>query len=179
VQYKFSRFHYGIWGLVCKMLLLDIDYGLWWKLCRQLGWMWCDADTYYPTLYNCVTEMTVTTDLESKAVHVFFSLLCLVWFESWSYFFYFRGWLIHITYGMAFCCTFGNLMFGAVTFNYFPWISVWHVCVELFVHFTQIHFQNLYLVLMNPSRVVGFGLLQLPLTNHTLMLTLQMFLRGL
>jgi hypothetical protein len=43
------------------------------------------------------------------------------------------------------------------------------------IQLVQIHFQNLYLVLMNPSRVVGFGHSRLLLTSHTLMLTLQMF----
>jgi len=43
------------------------------------------------------------------------------------------------------------------------------------IQLVQIHSQNLYLVLMNPSRVVGFGHSRLLLTSHTLMLTLQMF----
>lgn len=48
-----------------------------------------------------------------------------------------------------------------------------------FSQLVQIHFPNPHLVLMNPSRVVGFGDLLLLLTNHTLMLTLQMFWTGL
>ena len=41
-----------------------------------------------------------------------------------------------------------------------------------FICIIQIHFQNQYLVLMNPSRVVGFRLFHSLLTNHTLILTL-------
>jgi len=42
----------------------------------------------------------------------------------------------------------------------------------------QIHFQNLFLVLRNPSKVVGFGHLQLLHISRTLMLTLLMFWKG-
>ena len=36
-----------------------------------------------------------------------------------------------ISYDIAFCCPSGNFMARVIMFNYFSWISVLHVCVEL------------------------------------------------
>lgn len=56
---------------------------------------------------------------------------CFFWFEFCTSFFYSRGWLMLITYGISFCRPSGNFMAGVDMLNYFSWISVWHVCVEL------------------------------------------------